>query len=130
MRIRLGDVQTIELAGKAMALSRQAADLMGFVDREPELSGECGIEVNAVEARALLSGDLAERLSGLRGTVEVEESDLERLSRLEGVLALASSRIGARIRALDEAEGSALATKLGSMIGLATGAVGLVKSLW
>lgn len=129
MKIRLGDVQTAGLVGKAMELGRQGRELMAFADRDPELAGDCGVEVNAVEAAAILDGGRIDRLAGLRGTVDVDESDLAALSRLEGTLSRASSRIQQKISALDAAEGQALTTKLGSIIGLATGAVGFIKSL-
>jgi hypothetical protein len=49
---------------------------------------------------------------------------------LEGVLALGAARIGLKVAAMQAAEGQEGMAKLGSIIGLATGAVGLIKSIW
>ena len=137
MNIVLGPSEAAMLAGKAAALEGAARELCSFVDQDPGLAGECGVEINAVEARTLLMAGAPSRVasrgqlagqSGQKLTVTTE--DLEQLSRLEGVLSLAASRVALKGAALDAAEGQDGMAKLGSVIGIATGAVGLVRSFF
>jgi hypothetical protein len=120
-----------------------AWELSRFRETDPGLAGACGIEVNALEARTILDGGAIGRLKAAaaaslsgRPTI-VRGADLDQLSRLEGVLALGASRIQVKLAEIDAAEaasagmaGRETAEKIGTLIGLATGAVGLWKSIF
>lgn len=121
----------------ATSLGRAARELALFGEVDPELARECGIEVGALEARTILSGGAPARIAtaadeALRTgrSVSVTRDDVEALSRLNAVVALNSSRIGIQMAALAAAESQDRMAQLGSMIGLATGAVGLIKSIF
>jgi hypothetical protein len=136
MNIPLGVQEASLLGEKAAALEMSARTLSAFAEQDPETAAECGVEVNALEARTILSGGAAARISGKCAgaarsgrPVQVDSADLEALGRLEGVLALGASRIGQKVAALDAAHSQEGMAKLGSIIGLATGAVGLWKSI-
>jgi hypothetical protein len=137
MNVVLGPSEAVQLAEKAAALDGAARELCGFVDSDPSLAGECGVEVNAVEVRTLLMAGAPARLfrSGMEAgksgrRMEVSTADLEQLSRLEGVISLSASRIALKSAAMDAAQGQEGMAKLGSIVGLATGAVGLVRSFF
>ncbi len=117
--------QNEALAQSATAISAAAREFIAFAEGEPTLAAQAGVEVLALEARGILSGGAHHRLASA-GTVA---ADLEALSRLEGVVALA----GARLDALDAAiaadsKGSGI-EQLAGFIGLASGAVGLYNAL-
>jgi len=127
--------------GTARTLSEQAARLAGageelsrFNESSPDLASLCGIETAALEARLILSGGACSRVeAAAQATLggkpsEVYLSDVSALSRLETVVSLGESRIGARIAAFDAAAESAGSEELGSFIGLASGVIGLLKS--
>lgn len=137
MNIAVGPKEAQLLGQKALDLGLSAHEFAAFAAQDPGLAGECGIEVNALEARTILSGGACARLAGKCSEagktgrpVQVDTGDIEQLSRLEGVLALGSARIGLKVAAFDAAQGQEGMAKLGSIIGLATGAVGLIKSIW
>jgi hypothetical protein len=137
MNVVLGPSEAVQLAEKAAALDGAARELCNFVDSDPSLAGECGVEVNAVEVRTLLMAGAPSRIfAGATQAVkfgrrmEVSTSDLEQLSRLEGVISLSASRIALKSAAMDAAQGQEGMAKLGSIVGLATGAVGLVRSFF
>ena len=82
-------------------IATAAQELGQFGETEPDLAGACGVEVCSLEARTILAGGYLQRLaaaaaesvrSGRPATVAAE--DLEAASRLEGAVALGSSRIG------------------------------------
>lgn len=137
MDLTLGVPEAGVLAQKAAALSQAARELSAFADQDPGLAGDCGVEVNALEARGILSGGVCERLGarcmdGIRNRrpIQISGGDLEQLERLEGVLSVASSRIGLKIAAIDAAGSQEGVAMLGSVMGFATGAVGLIRSVW
>jgi hypothetical protein len=126
------------LAERAGRLSMGARELAAFVDSEPGLAAECGVEVGALEARSILAGGAPARVAA-RATetartgrsVPVPQVDMEALSRLEVVLAQSAMRIGTGIATLDAAQARSESgmERLGSIIGLAGAAVGLARSL-
>lgn len=137
MNVTLGSSEAVQLAEKAAALDNAARELCQFVDSDPSLAGQCGVEVNAVEVRTLLMAGAPSRIfhkgaeAGRLGKrMDVSTADLEQLSRLEGVISLAASRIALKNAALEAADGQEGLAKLGSIIGLTTGAVGLVRSFF
>lgn len=129
--------QAAFLAGHAKRLAAAASDLALFADTDPGLTAECGLEIGALEARMTLAGGAtarvaaaAEHAAASMQNVRIKRDDLEALSRLEGVLALASARMATRIAAIDAEQSQMGLAQLGSIIGFATGAVGLVKSIF
>lgn len=137
MNVSFGPDVAGRLAEKAAYVQMAGKELALFGEAEPWLAAQCGVEIGALEARTLLSGGAATRIGRLAGEaaaagapVVLAAEDLEALSRLEGVLALSSSRIGQAIAIMDAREQSSGFDNLGSVIGLATGAVGLIKSIF
>lgn len=137
MNVSFGPDVAGRLAEKAAYVQMAGKELALFGEAEPWLAAQCGVEIGALEARTLLSGGAATRVGRLAGEAAASGSpvvlaaeDLEALSRLEGVLALSSSRIGQAIAIMDSRERSSGFDNLGSVIGLATGAVGLIKSIF
>jgi hypothetical protein len=125
------------LGVRAAHIQEGARELALFGETEPVLSSECGVELPAFEARTILSGGAPQRIalaaqeSAQTGrTLSVAQDDLESLSRLEGVVALGSSRARVHLAAVEAAEQQSGLNKLGGFIGLASGAIGLVKSIW
>lgn len=125
------------LAARSRRLQEAAAELAGFAEREPELAALSGIEVAALEARSILSGGAAGRvcLSGAdcaaRGVpLSASRADLDALSRLEGLVVLSDARIGMRLAAMDAAERRGHLDGVGTVIGVASGAIGLIKAIF
>jgi hypothetical protein len=118
-------------------IASAAQELGQFGETEPDLAGACGVEVCSLEARTILAGGYLQRLaaaaaesvrSGRPATVAAE--DLEAASRLEGAVALGSSRIGNKMAALEAESSQEGVAKIGGLLGMATGAVGLIKSIF
>lgn len=118
-------------------IATAAQELGNFGETEPDLAGACGVEVCSLEARTILAGGYLQRLvaaaaesirSGRPATVAAE--DLEAASRLEGAVALGSSRIGNKMAALEAESSQEGVAKIGGLLGMATGAVGLIKSIF
>lgn len=130
------DPQTAALlAERAVTLQGSAAELAAFGEHDPGMAGECGVEICSLEARTILSGGAPGRVAALASesaragrAASIPQSDIEALSRLEAVVALGSSRIGLRMAALDAQEAQGPAATAGSLIGLATGAIGFIRS--
>lgn len=125
------------LGERAERLGAGAQEFARLGENDPYLAAECGVEVGSLEARQLLSGGALQRISmAARESLktghpaQMAGSDLDTLSRLEGVVALGSSRIGIKMAAMDAEKQQEGLAKLGSFIGLATGAVGLYKSIF
>lgn len=125
------------LAERVGALHGAATELASLGEHDPGLAGECGVEVCALEARTILSGGAAQRIAVLSAEaaragrpVSIGTVDLEAVSRLEAVVSLGSSRIGLRLASLDAAASQEPIAKWGGLIGLASGAVGLIRSLF
>jgi hypothetical protein len=137
VNVLFGPNEAKVLGEQAARLEMSARELALFGEQDPGLAGECGVEVNALEARTILSGGVCRRLAGLAAEsvrsgkpVPVAANDLDMLGRLDEVVALGNGRIGLKIAAIDAEKGQEGAARLGSIIGLATGAVGLVKSIF
>lgn len=131
----LDPITSSRLAQKTAYLIGAAKELSSFDEEDPGMSGECGVEVCALEARTILSGGIpyrvvakAEEAAMTGRPFLISGSDLETVSRLEGVVARGSSRIGHRIEQLDAAIAQQPAATLGNMVGIVTGAIGLIKS--
>ncbi|HXX94254.1 MAG TPA: hypothetical protein VEN81_11520 [Planctomycetota bacterium] len=137
MNITLSPREAGALSEVSARALQGARELSRFQETDPGLAGACGVEVGALEARTILGSGAVGRLweagaaayrSGRPAVVRGE--DLEALSRLEGVLALGASRIGQKVAELDGAQGEDLGAKLSGLISLATGAIGLWKSIF
>jgi hypothetical protein len=103
-----------------------ASELVAFADAEPQLAGRAGVEVLALEAKMVLQGGSLSKLRQ-RG---LGSRDWATLERLEGIVALASSRMGECVSSMDaEARGEAV-NSLSQIIGLAGGAIGIIKSVF
>jgi hypothetical protein len=137
MNVPFGPEAAARLAQKAAYVQMAGRDLALFGETEPYLIQSTGLEVSALEARILLSGGAPARVADAAvravrsGTpVAVDAADLEAVARLEGILTVAAARLGQAIAAIDaQKQGSGMET-LGTAIGLATGAIGLIKSLF
>lgn len=129
--------EAARLGDRAETVAMQARELALFGESDPELAAQCGVEIGCLEARQLLSGGIAQRIAdAARESVQtnrplkLSEAHLEAISRLEGVVALGSSRIGVKLAAIEAAEKQETLSMLGSVAGVATGVVGFIKSLF
>lgn len=125
------------LAERSAFIEGSGAVLAALGEADPGLAGECGVEVCSLEARTILATGAPGRVAALAGEaartgkpVAVSPGDLESLSRLEAVVALGSSRIQLKLAALEAEAAQEPRAQLGSLIGLATGAVGLWKAFF
>lgn len=109
-------------------LETGARNLAGFVDQDPGLAQECGVEIGALEARTILASGAMGRLreAALSGR-EILASDLETAKRLEGVLSLAAQRIGLKLEAMDQSERERSTSQLGAIIGTASGVISMAQ---
>ena len=128
--------QAAQLGRRAMGLAAAGQELAVFGETEPDLAGSCGVEICALEARSILAGGYLTRIhqavqaAQLGRPVMLAANDVEALARLEQVITLGSSRIALKAAAMDAQAGQDGLAKVGSFVGLASGVVGLVKSLW
>jgi hypothetical protein len=125
------------LAQRALSIQSSAAELAGLGEYDPVLAGECGVEVCSLEARTILSSGAPRRVAASAQEAAqtgrpamIVTADLEALSRLEGVVALGSSRIGFHLASLDAAAAQEPTARLGNLVGLASGAIGLIRSFF
>jgi hypothetical protein len=137
MKLTLDPAIAAQLGEKTARLIGAGQELSVFGEMDPGLAGECGVEICSLEARTILSGGAPHRVVSLAGesmrtrrAVALSSDDLEAVSRLEAVVAMGSSRIGLKLASLDAAEAQEPMARLGNLIGFATGAVGLIKSIW
>lgn len=120
------------LGRRAQDAETAARELVRFGETDPDLAADCRVDLGSLEARIILSGGacrrIAEAAGRQAGTVRAE--DLDVLARLEDVVARSRDRIGVRLAAMDAAQAAAPIETLGSIIGFATTAVGLIKSIF
>jgi len=124
------------LAQRTVGLSASARELALFGETDPDMAGACGVEVCALEARSLLASGVLSRVSAAaaaamqkRTPLVLAAEDVETLSRLEAVVSLGSSRIDLKLAALNAEAGQEGIANVGSIIGLATGVIGFIKSV-
>lgn len=137
MNVPFGPEAAGRLAQKAAYVQMAGRDLALWGETEPYLVHSTGLEVSALEARILLSGgaparvvEAASRAARSGTPASVDAADLEAVARLEGILTVAASRLGQAIAAIDAQNRSSGFETLGTAIGLATGAIGLIKSIF
>lgn len=137
MNLLLDPGSAARLAEKTAQLIVAGRELSSFGEEDPSLAGECGVEICSLEARTILSSGAPFRVAQLaaeaarsRRQVTVSSQDLETMSRLEAVVAMGSSRIGLKLATLDASASQEPMARLGSLIGLATGAAGLIRTIF
>ncbi len=143
MIFKLDPSQAAFLVERSVRLAGSARELSAFGEAEPHLASECGVEINALEARTILASGAVDRVARAaaeavqtRRHASLAAEDLEAVARLEGTVALGSSRIGLKLATLEAAarqEPSQQVNNLIAMgsgvIGLGSGVIGLAKSL-
>lgn len=136
MNLPLDPERAAVLVDRTIRLAGSARELASFGETDPFLASECGVEVGALEARMILSSGAVDRVaqaaakaaqSGQMGSISAD--DLEALSRLEGVVALGSSKIALKLASLDAAASQEPVTRITNLLGLAGGAYGFIKSI-
>lgn len=105
---------------------QSAGELVAFADAEPQLASRAGVEVLALEAKMVLRGG---GVSGLRQR-SLGSRELASLERLEGIVALSSSRMGECASSMDAEAAGHTVNSLSQIIGLAGGAIGIIKSVF
>lgn len=136
MNILFGPEDAARLAEAAAKVAGAAREIALFGEMDPDLAGECGVEVCALEARTILSGGAPARVLGwaseslrMRRPMTVPEADVGALRRLEEVVALGSSRIRLRLAAFEAESAQEGLARIGGILGLASSAYGLLKSV-
>lgn len=134
-QVALGPEVAQALARKVENAVLAGNELSSFSDREPGLAAECGVEISALEAKSILGSGAPERLfeAATLGASSgrpflVYRADLDGMTRLEGVVSLASSRIAQTYMALEAADSAP--ARLGSVVGTIGAIVGLVRSFF
>jgi hypothetical protein len=127
------------LGHRAQALQISGAELGALGEHDPELAGECGVEICSLEARTILSAGAPARVQAISQEAAranrpavVSARDVDALSRLEAVVAMGSSRIALKLAAMDAAAAQEPAARLGNIVTLATsaaGAIGFLKGI-
>lgn len=136
MELHFSPEQAAQLGRRAMGLAAAGHELASFGETEPDLAGFCGVEICALEARSILAGGYLTRIARSAQAAQAGRpvilggDDVEALARLEQVVALGSSRIALKTASMDAQAGQEGLAKVGSILGVATGIVGLVKSIW
>ncbi len=89
----------------AARLEGSAIALTALSSEDPELAALAGVEVAALEARSILGKGCLARVAAAAGVegATLAEEDLDGVSRLEGVVTLASHRIGACLASMEAA---------------------------
>lgn len=137
MLFRIDPVQAASLAERMVALAGSARELSLFDETDPHLAGECGVGLSALEARTILGSGAVDRIA--RTAAEAARSgrpaslaadDMEAVSRLERVVALGSSMITLKLASMEAAARQEPVANVGTLIGLGTGLVGLIKSIF
>ena len=136
MNLPLRPDQAAILMDRTVRLAGSARELALFGETDPFLAGECGVEVCALEARMLLSSGAVDRVAraateamGTGRETSVSADDLESLSRLEGAVALGSSKIGLKLASMDAEASQAPIQKITNLLSLAGGAYGFIRSI-
>ena len=133
----LGARDAERLGARAIDLGARAEALAQFADADPDLAQGAGVEVSALEAKSILAGGFIDRVvatslgsarSGRHASLAA--SDFQAVTRLETLLESSDRRIAARLAAYDAQEARSGIEGIGSVIGLATGAVGLLRSIF
>lgn len=125
------------LADAVARMESGAGDLCRFAEEEPDLASQAGVEAYALEARGILAGGAPRRVCLSAGEcarmgvqARVGRADLDAVERLEGILAASASRLSHRAAALEAAERRAPLEGIGAAVGLANGALGLVRAIF
>lgn len=134
MNLQFGPGQGEAVARRAEALAGAAMAVVQLDEEDPELSSACGVEVCALEARTVLGSGVLGRVAAAasearRGRPFVLSSeDVQALDSLARAVSRADTRIGLKRAALDAEASQEGIARFGGLLGLATGAVGFVKS--
>jgi hypothetical protein len=135
--IKIDPVQASALAERVVSLAGSAREFAIFDETDPHLAAECGVGIGALEARTLLACGAVDRVA--RAAIEAARTgrpasiagdDLEAVSRLERVVALGSSMIMLKLSSMEAAAKQEPVASVGNLIGLGTGLVGLIKSIF
>ncbi len=136
MLLKIDPRQAEFLMDRAVRLAGSARELSAFGETDPYLASECGVEINALEARTILASGAVDRVaraaaesvqSGRHASMSAE--DLEAVARLEGTIALGSSRINLKLAALESAASREPYDNVTGLISLGAGVVGFAKTL-
>jgi len=137
MNVSFGPDMARVLAEKARNVHMAGRELALFGEQEPSLASDCGIEIGSLEARTIMSSGATARvfegadMAARSGkTAVLSAGDVEALSRLEGVLSMAASKVAQKQAMLDAAESPV--AKIGQVLGLAAtaaSAIGMIKQI-
>jgi len=135
MNLRFGPDSARELAERTFHLIGSGRELSLFGEQDPALAGECGVEICSLEARTILSAGAPYRVlsraeEGMKSgrPIVIPMADLDQVSRLEAIVSMGSSRISHKLAAIDAEIAQRPAANLGSVVSLASGAIGLIKT--
>ncbi len=121
---RMISAESREVGTRLEGVVQSAHELVAFAEGDPALAAKAGVEVAALEAKMLL-GDPALRNIQSKN---LGYQDFEKLERLEGIVTMASYRMGDCISAMDAEESGRTVNNLGQIISVTGGAIGILKS--
>lgn len=137
MNVSFGPDMARVLAEKARHVHMAGRELALFGEQEPWLASDVGIEIGSLEARTILASgatarvfEAADMAARAGKPAMLMAGDVEALSRLEGVLSMAASKIAQKQMMLEAAESPV--AKIGQVLGLAAtaaNAIGIFKQI-
>ncbi len=113
-----------EVGMRLEGVVQSAHELVAFADGDPGLAAKAGVEVAALEAKMILSDPVLRNIQSRN----LGYQDLQKLERLEGIVTMASHRMGDCINAMDSEESGKTVNNLGQIISVTGGAIGIIKS--
>lgn len=133
MNVALSGSQAAHLASKVVSLGEAGRIVGSLLETEPSLAQELSLEALSVEAGTILNGGALGRVysatqKGL--PTEIDASDLERLTRLETVVATTDRRVSDKLSEIEKKEAGAGLERLGSLMSLAGQVVDLAKQVF
>ncbi len=131
MKIALSGVEGEFLRTKGIWL-REAGQILGtIIETDPMLARELSLEALSVEARGILQTGALGRVQGLALEGDaITSEDLERLTRLETVVATADHRVSEKLSEIERKEAGAGLERLGNLASLAGKIVDLAKQVF
>lgn len=134
MNLNLPPEAAAKLGESVGRLAHNAGIIASLGEADPGLAQECGIELGSLETRMILLSGAIDRVARtasealrLQKPVALAAADMEAVSRLEKVVAQSRAQIDIKAAAMDAAASQEPAARMGNLISLATGAVGLAK---
>lgn len=134
MNVLVQPADAARLSEAASRIVRAAMAAAEFGECDPDLAGECAVEVTSLEARTIIAGGGPKRVLAALGSARsgrpaaVAEEDLRALGRLEQVVRTFSDRVDAKAAEMDRTAAREPFARLEGIFSLASTAYGIVRT--